>query len=68
MRLRVGSYPLRVCTGRNEGSGAANARDARRRGAEGGVGEADGGFGVGVHPGLRLFHHEDFHLVQVRNG
>jgi hypothetical protein len=25
VRLRVSSYPLRVCTGRNEGSGAANA-------------------------------------------
>ena len=32
MRLRVGSYPLRVCTGRNEGSGAANATGDGRPG------------------------------------
>lgn len=32
MRLRVCSHPLRVCTGRNEGSGAANATTDGRLG------------------------------------
>jgi len=35
VRLRVGSYPLRVATGRNEGSGVRNAAAGQRLGARG---------------------------------
>jgi len=35
VRLRVGGYPLRIATGRNEGSGAANAQDGRALGPRG---------------------------------
>ena len=32
IRFRVGSYPLRIATGRNEGDGSANASEGRARG------------------------------------
>jgi len=32
IRFRVGSYPLRIATGRNEGDGSANAQPGRARG------------------------------------